>query len=122
MVWAGPDDDPGAAPQLKKVLKVFKNFSAVIRVHVGGRVIRTTPEHRFFTQQRGWGSAKELQPGDLFRNRMGPWMQVEKVEDLGEETEVYNLRIADFHTYFVGGLEWGFSVWRIIRTSVVLGT
>jgi len=24
---------------------------------------------------------------------------------------VYNLRIADYHTYFVGSREWGFSVW-----------
>jgi filamentous hemagglutinin len=24
---------------------------------------------------------------------------------------VYNLRVAEYHTYFVGSLEWGFSVW-----------
>ena len=24
---------------------------------------------------------------------------------------VYNLRVADYHTYFVGSREWGFSVW-----------
>ena len=24
---------------------------------------------------------------------------------------VYNLRIADYHTYFVGSRDWGFSVW-----------
>lgn len=31
--------------------------------------------------------------------------------DSGEDVPVYNLRIADYHTYFVGGSEWGFSVW-----------
>ena len=96
---------------MKKVLKVFKNVAAVIRVHVDGRTIRTTPAHRFFTQQRGWQPAKELQPGDLLRNRQGPWIAVEKVEDRGEVTDVYNLRIADFRTYFIGCLEWDFSVW-----------
>jgi hypothetical protein len=24
---------------------------------------------------------------------------------------VYNMRVADYHTYFVGGAEWGFDVW-----------
>lgn len=36
------------------------------------------------------------------------------VEDLcatGEYERVYNLRIADYHTYFVGDWDWGFSVW-----------
>src|SRR5262249_23944282 len=29
----------------------------------------------------------------------------------GEWVPVYNVRVADFHTYFVGCEEWGFSVW-----------
>src|SRR5207302_1082184 len=28
-----------------------------------------------------------------------------------EIARVYNLRISDYHTYFVGCEEWGFSVW-----------
>src|SRR5262249_40864684 len=36
---------------------------------------------------------------------------VEGVEDTGEFATVYNLRVADFHTYFVGCDAWGFSVW-----------
>jgi hypothetical protein len=33
------------------------------------------------------------------------------VRDSGEDAPVYNLRIADYHTYFVGADDWGFSVW-----------
>ena len=33
------------------------------------------------------------------------------VTDSGEVTTVYNLRVAEYHTYFVGTSEWGFSVW-----------
>jgi hypothetical protein len=33
------------------------------------------------------------------------------VEDTGAWATVYNLRVADYHTYFVGGEDWGFSVW-----------
>jgi hypothetical protein len=36
---------------------------------------------------------------------------VEDLLDTGEYETVYNLRVADFHTYFVGCQEWGFSVW-----------
>ena len=36
---------------------------------------------------------------------------VEEVADTGELATVYHLRIADFHTYFVGEESWGFSVW-----------
>lgn len=36
---------------------------------------------------------------------------VEAVEDSGKVETVYNWRITDYHTYFVGSEEWGFSVW-----------
>jgi hypothetical protein len=36
---------------------------------------------------------------------------VEEVFDSGVEEDVYNFRVAEYHTYFVGRPEWGFSVW-----------
>ena len=36
---------------------------------------------------------------------------VEDLLDTGEYETVYNLRVADHHTYFVGMREWGFSAW-----------
>src|SRR5262249_40395103 len=39
------------------------------------------------------------------------WVTVEGVQETGEYETVYNLRIADYHTYFVGARAWGFSVW-----------
>jgi hypothetical protein len=110
-VWSAPERDPEAPAELKLVEEVFSNFTRVIRVQVGGRGIRTTTEHPFYSRQQGWVPAGSLRPGDLCRSRDGQWVAVEKVEELGEETEVYNLRIADFHTYFVGRFDWGFSVW-----------
>jgi len=55
--------------------------------------------------------AAQLQPGDLLSSHDGQWVPVEEVYDTGEPETVYNLRVADFHTYFVGSEEWGFSVW-----------
>jgi hypothetical protein len=36
---------------------------------------------------------------------------VEDLLDTGEVQTVYNLEVAEAHTYFVGMKEWGFSVW-----------
>src|SRR5262249_25497995 len=33
------------------------------------------------------------------------------IKDSGVTAPVYNLRVADYHTYFVGNREWSFSVW-----------
>jgi hypothetical protein len=45
------------------------------------------------------------------RSHDGQWVPVKEVLASGEESTVYNLRIADYHTYFVGDTSWGFSVW-----------
>jgi hypothetical protein len=39
------------------------------------------------------------------------WTEVEGLVDTGSWETVYNFHIAEFHTYFVGELGWGFSVW-----------
>jgi len=49
--------------------------------------------------------------GDRLLSHEGKWVAVEDLFDTGEYETVYNLRVADYHTYFVGGREWGFSVW-----------
>ena len=55
--------------------------------------------------------ATSLLPGDLLLSDDGQWVTVDEVYDTGEYEAVYNLRVADFHTYFVGDDGWGFSVW-----------
>jgi hypothetical protein len=80
-------------------------------VHVNGKVIRTTGEHPFYVWGRGWIAAKALVKGDLLRRKDGTFAVVEEVFDTGVEETVYNCTVADYHTYFVGGEDWGFSVW-----------
>ena len=78
---------------------------------MGEQVIRTTTEHPFLTQRKGWVPARELQPGDLLLSDQGQWVAMEKVRDSKKFIKLYNLRVAEYHTYFVGGEDWGFSVW-----------
>jgi hypothetical protein len=73
-------------------------------------VIGTTEEHPFYVQGKGWTPVREIKPGDLIRTEDG-WVPVKSVEDTGRYEPVYNLRVADYHTYFVGTRDWGFAVW-----------
>jgi RHS repeat-associated protein len=98
-------------PEAKVVEEVFVRTGCIMTVEVSGRVIKTTAEHPFWVQGKGWLPAGELRVGDLLSSHDGRWVPVEAVKDTGVYETVYNLRIADYHTYFVGSALWGFSVW-----------
>ncbi len=49
--------------------------------------------------------------GDRLLSNDGTWVDVEDLLDTGEWETVYNLRVADHHTYFVGTAEWGWAAW-----------
>jgi hypothetical protein len=74
------------------------------------RVIEGTAEHPFYVYGKGWTPMGALQPGDWLRTDNG-WVEVGEVGDTGRVETVYNLKVADHHTYFVGSPEWGFGVW-----------
>ncbi len=106
--------DPTGPIEAKVIEEVFVRTGRVAHLHAGGEVIGTTLEHPFFEADRGWVQANELHPGDRIATLTGEWVRVEEVYDTGEWAVVYNLRIADHHTYFVGNEEWGFAVWAHI--------
>ena len=110
-VLAAPEDDPEAPPVPRQVEEVFQNYLSLLHLQVGGRTIRTTSEHPFYVRGKGWTAAKELQGGDELRCHDGRWMAVESITPGGDPAAVYNLRVAEHHTYFVGSRAWGFSVW-----------
>jgi hypothetical protein len=103
--------DPNGELEAKVVEEVFVRLGQILHLHVGGQVIRTTAEHPFWVQGKGWLPASELQVGDLLNSHDGQWVAVEDLLDTSEYETVYNLRITDYHTYFVGSRDWGFSVW-----------
>jgi hypothetical protein len=49
--------------------------------------------------------------GDQLVSSQGLRVPIESISNLNEITTVYNLRVADHHTYFVGGALWGWDVW-----------
>jgi hypothetical protein len=74
--------------------------------------MRTTTEHPFWVENRcSWLAARELAVGDQLRRRDGPRERVAGAADSGEETPVYNWRIAEYHTYYISVPEEGNSLW-----------
>jgi serpin B len=95
----------------KRIEAVFRNEAAIVELRVGGQVIRTTAEHPFFVRRRGWTAAAEIRPSDSVSTSAAGWIAVDDVRATSETVPVYNMRVADYHTYFVGSAKWGFAVW-----------
>jgi intein/homing endonuclease len=111
LLLSRPDDNPMGDVEAKCVEEVFVRSALIWHVHVGGHVIRSTAEHPFYVEGAGWVACQDLKIGDRLLSADGTTVTVEDLFDTGEYETVYNLRIQDYHTYFVGREEWGFSVW-----------
>ena len=111
--WVLAQDESGleADPKPRMIEEVFHNISQMMTLRVGGHDIETTQEHPFWVRDRGWTPAEEINPGDELRSHDGQWIPlVDKVFSEGL-IPVFNMRVAEDHTYFVGSPLWGFSVW-----------
>jgi len=106
-----PEDQPEGELAYRPVEEVFRRWGVIWEVTVAGRVLRTTAEHPFWVRGKGWTAAKDLRAGDELRSHDRQWLAVEGVRDTGREEAVYNCRVAEYHTYFVGDAAWGWSVW-----------
>jgi intein/homing endonuclease len=105
------DDQPFGLVEESVVEEVYHRSGLVYNIHVGGQVISTTGEHPFYRHGTGWTRAIDLKSGDWLLTASDRWVMVEEVYDTGEVRAVYNLRVADLHTYFVGDDGWGWKVW-----------
>ena len=112
MVLARNEFEPHGPLELKRVEEKFVRTAAVMELVIGGQKIKTTAEHPFYVPaQERFVPAGELQVGDLLVSSYGTLIPIESITSLNEITTVYNLRVADHHTYFVGGALWGWDVW-----------
>jgi Pretoxin HINT domain len=111
LIFSRSEHNPSGLIEAKVVEEVFERFAPVLNLHVGGQVIATTAEHPFFAYNKGWVAANTLEVGDFILAENGDWKRVEDLFDTGDWQPVYNLRVADWHTYFVGGDSWGWAAW-----------
>ena len=111
LVLSRYEHDSAGAVEAKIVEEVFRRYACIWELRLGGQVVRTTADHPFYRDGEGWVEAGGLRVGDRLVCEDGTHVSVEGVRDTGTWQAVYNLRVADWHTYFVGCDEWGFSVW-----------
>jgi RHS repeat-associated protein len=110
-ILTAPENEPASEPLARRVEAVFRSESRILNLWVRTRLIRTTARHPFWVDGRGWTRAGELMAGDRLRSQDGHVAHVDQIQDAGEVEVVYNLRVSEHHTYFVGAEDWGFSVW-----------
>ncbi len=90
----------------KEVLKTYTYVKdTLVYIEANGEIIETTKEHPFWVEGQGWTKAKFLNTGDELRDADGNHITIDKVEIVplpeNQYTIVYNLEVADFHTYYV---------------------
>ncbi|MEH2368115.1 polymorphic toxin-type HINT domain-containing protein [Nostoc sp.] len=101
-------DDPNTPGEIEahQVLDTFvRQTSALVDLYVDGEVISTTGEHPFWTPDKGWVEAKDLEVGSLLQTEDGRIIDVDKIEKREGQFQVYNFRVEGFHTYFVSDLD-----------------
>jgi hypothetical protein len=78
----------------------------IIHLTIDDETLETTPEHPFFTQDRGWVAAGELQISEQVRTLNGTTGVVTALHAEQRTQVMYNLTVAVAHTFFVGDGQW----------------
>ena len=78
--------------------ELYKDYSEQWRP----TALMATAEHPFWVEGKGWTKVSDLQPGDEFVTYNGVKATCRGVELDAGTSEVFNLEVEDFHTYFVG--------------------
>ena len=89
----------------KTVLETYiREVTTLVHLTVNGEEIVTTVDHPFYVKNQGFIKAGELIVGDELLDVNGNVLLVENfdVELTDEPVKVYNFKVEDFHTYFVG--------------------
>ena len=75
-------------------------------VVIDGEAIATTPGHPFYTVERGWVEAAQLRSGDHVPSATSGSGVVASVTWVRGPDSMYDLTVADVHTFFVGDGGW----------------
>jgi len=105
VVWAYNEDtgEVGSYP----ITAIFEHLDPVIvELTIDGETITTTPEHPFYTEDRGWIGAGDLVIGEEIRSLDGGYGAVTAVEIVSVQQWMYNLTVDEAHTFFVGDEGW----------------
>ncbi|MCG8669856.1 MAG: HINT domain-containing protein, partial [Pseudomonadales bacterium] len=77
-----------------------RKVSSYYMIIVGTNIIYTTEEHPFWVQGEGWVPASKLEFGNAVATITGDTL-IKGVSKLEKDAQVYNLTVANDHTYFI---------------------
>jgi hypothetical protein len=96
------EHDAEGPVESKKVIQAYNNEpQKLLELYVNGEMIRCTYTHRFYARFKGWTPANELELGDQLKTPDGRWLNVTNKIFTETIEPVFNIHVADNHTYFV---------------------
>ena len=88
-----------------KVTEKQAIYRVVVGNHMGKiEILRTTAEHPFWIKDAGWKKASLLTVGDLLLDLNNEILKVLEADPQGILETVYNIEVAELHTYHAGSL------------------
>jgi hypothetical protein len=78
----------------------------LVTLTIDGEKIETTPEHPFFTLERGWTPAGKLWIGAHILRSDGTSGEIERIGYKQSKEVMFNLTVDQAHTFFVGNEQW----------------
>ncbi|MCG8348866.1 MAG: hypothetical protein MI924_13930, partial [Chloroflexales bacterium] len=105
LVWAW-DAATGRTELFTVTATMSHTDSTQVHLTIDGESIETTPDHPFFTRERGWVAAGDLWNGAHLRQASGGYGAVQTLWFEEEPQVMYNLTVAEAHTFFVGTQQW----------------
>ncbi len=91
---------------LKPVLETYiRETSSLVHLTINGENIISTYDHPYYVKDKGFVSAEALWIGAELIDKNGNTLYVEQIyrEKLDNQFKtVYNFKVEDYHTYFVG--------------------
>ncbi len=91
--------------EYKTVLETYvRRTNDLIHIFVGDEELVTTVDHPFWVNGKGFAPAMSLVVGSELINNNGSVVYVENIlrENNNNEVEVFNFKVEDYHTYYVG--------------------
>ncbi len=93
----------------KAVLETYvRETDKLVHLTVNGEEIVSTYDHPYYVKGKGFVSSEALWIGAKLVDNNGQTLRVEQIyrEILDDKTEkVYNFKVGEYHTYFVGEQE-----------------
>lgn len=103
-VWSY-DQSSGETGLQKIVRTMVRESDHTVELYTKEEIIETTAEHPFLTGN-GWKDAADLQTGDRIKSRNEEDIEIKDVKFSYKPRKVYNFEVSNWHTYFVGALQW----------------